>query len=60
MKKNSSAPTDIWALSRIHAEHPYVFNVGDQDYRVGYPPWIILQSYELHPCPSLYQINTRV
>src|SRR6185369_14175785 len=28
----------IRALSRFHAEHPYVFNVGGQDYRVGYVP----------------------
>src|SRR6185369_15858291 len=28
----------IRALSRFHAEHPYVFNVGGQDYRVSYLP----------------------
>ena len=28
----------IRALSRIHADHPYVFNAGGQDYRVGYVP----------------------
>jgi hypothetical protein len=28
----------IRALSRVHAEHPYVFNVGGHDYRVGYVP----------------------
>jgi hypothetical protein len=28
----------IRALSRYHAEHPYVFRVGDQDYRVSYLP----------------------
>jgi hypothetical protein len=28
----------IRALSRFHAEHPYVFNVRGQDYRVGYVP----------------------
>jgi hypothetical protein len=28
----------IRALSHFHADHPYVFNVGGQDYRVGYTP----------------------
>ncbi|HEV2100846.1 MAG TPA: glucosidase, partial [Stellaceae bacterium] len=28
----------IRALSRYHAEHPYVFNVGGQEYRVNYLP----------------------
>ncbi len=28
----------IRALSRFHDKHPYVFNVGGQDYRVGYVP----------------------
>jgi hypothetical protein len=28
----------IRSLSRYHAEHPYVFRVGDQDYRVSYLP----------------------
>jgi hypothetical protein len=28
----------IRALSRFHAEHPYVFNVGGQEYRVSYLP----------------------
>ncbi|HKX60670.1 MAG TPA: glucosidase, partial [Verrucomicrobiae bacterium] len=28
----------IRALSRFHAEHPYVFRVGEQEYRVGYVP----------------------
>jgi hypothetical protein len=28
----------VRALSRCHAEHPYVFRVGDQDYDVGYLP----------------------
>ncbi|HTV41032.1 MAG TPA: hypothetical protein VMF08_10675 [Candidatus Sulfotelmatobacter sp.] len=28
----------IRALSRFHADHPYVFNVGGLDYRVGYMP----------------------
>jgi hypothetical protein len=26
------------ALSRYHADHPYVFRVGDQEYRVSYVP----------------------
>src|SRR5262249_581831 len=32
------SPYGIRALSRYHAEHPYVFRVGDQDYRVSYLP----------------------
>jgi hypothetical protein len=32
------SPYGIRALSRVHAKHPYVFNVGGQDYRVGYVP----------------------
>jgi hypothetical protein len=32
------SPYGIRALSRYHADHPYVFNVGGQDYRVGYLP----------------------
>jgi hypothetical protein len=32
------SPYGIRALSRFHAEHPYVFNVGGHDYRVGYVP----------------------
>jgi hypothetical protein len=32
------SPYGIRALSRFHAEHPYVFNVGGQDYTVGYVP----------------------
>ncbi len=28
----------IRALSRVHAEHPYVFNAGGQEYRVSYLP----------------------
>jgi hypothetical protein len=32
------SPYGIRSLSRIHAEHPYVFNVHGQDYRVGYLP----------------------
>jgi hypothetical protein len=32
------SPYGIRALSRYHAEHPYVFHVGDQEYRVTYLP----------------------
>jgi hypothetical protein len=32
------SPYGIRALSRYHAEHPYVFDVGDQEYRVSYLP----------------------
>jgi len=32
------SPYGIRALSRYHAEHPYVFNVGNQEYRVSYLP----------------------
>jgi hypothetical protein len=32
------SPYGIRALSRHHAEHPYVFRVGDQEYRVSYLP----------------------
>ena len=32
------SPYGIRALSRYHAEHPYVFRVGDQEYGVGYLP----------------------
>jgi hypothetical protein len=32
------SPYGIRALSRFHAEHPYVFNVGGQEYRVPYVP----------------------
>ena len=32
------SPYGIRALSRYHAEHPYVFNVQGQDYRVNYLP----------------------
>jgi hypothetical protein len=32
------SPYGIRALSRRHAEHPYVFRVGDQQYRVSYLP----------------------
>jgi hypothetical protein len=32
------SPYGIRALSRFHAEHPYIFPVGDQEYRVSYLP----------------------
>ena len=32
------SPHGIRALSRRHAEHPYVFQVGDQQYQVSYLP----------------------
>jgi hypothetical protein len=32
------SPYGIRALSRYHAEHPYVFNVGGQEHRVSYLP----------------------
>jgi hypothetical protein len=32
------SPYGIRALSHYHAEHPYVFNVGGQEYRVNYLP----------------------
>jgi hypothetical protein len=32
------SPHGIRALSRFHAEHPFVFRVGDQEYRVPYLP----------------------
>jgi mannosylglycerate hydrolase MGH1-like protein len=32
------SPYGIRALSRYHAEHPFVFRVGDQDYGVSYLP----------------------
>ncbi len=30
------SPYGIRSLSRYHAEHPYIFSVGGQEYRVGY------------------------
>ena len=32
------SPYGIRSLSRYHAEHPYIFNAGGQEYRVGYVP----------------------
>ncbi|MGC3961643.1 MAG: glucosidase [Verrucomicrobiota bacterium] len=37
-EKEFLSPYGIRALSRHHAEHPYVFNAGGQEYRVGYVP----------------------
>ena len=32
------SPYGIRSLSRYHADHPYVFSAGGQEYRVGYLP----------------------
>ncbi len=32
------SPFGIRALSRVHQEHPYVYRVGEQEYRVSYLP----------------------
>jgi hypothetical protein len=32
------SPYGIRSLSRYHADHPYVFNAGGQEYRIGYVP----------------------
>jgi hypothetical protein len=37
-EKEFLSPYGIRALSRYHAEHPYIFNVGGQEYRVNYLP----------------------
>ena len=37
-EKEFLSPYGIRALSRYHAEHPYVFNVSGQEYRVNYLP----------------------
>jgi hypothetical protein len=37
-EKEFLSPYGIRALSRYHAEHPYVFRVGDMDYKVPYLP----------------------
>jgi hypothetical protein len=37
-EKEFLSPYGIRALSRFHEEHPFVFNVGGQDYRVSYLP----------------------
>jgi hypothetical protein len=37
-EKEFLGPHGIRSLSRYHAEHPYVFNAGGQEYRVQYVP----------------------
>jgi hypothetical protein len=37
-EKEFLSPYGIRALSRYHAEHPYVFRVGDMEYKVSYLP----------------------
>jgi hypothetical protein len=37
-EKEFLSPYGIRALSRYHVDHPYVFNAGGQEYRVGYLP----------------------
>jgi Mannosylglycerate hydrolase MGH1-like glycoside hydrolase domain len=37
-EKEFLSPYGIRAISRSHAEHPYVFRVGDEEYRVSYLP----------------------
>jgi hypothetical protein len=37
-EKEFFSPHGIRALSLVHAEHPYVFHAGNQDYRVSYLP----------------------
>jgi hypothetical protein len=37
-EKEFLSPYGIRALSRYHDEHPYIFNVGSQEYRVNYLP----------------------
>jgi mannosylglycerate hydrolase MGH1-like protein len=37
-EKEFLSPYGIRALSRYHAEHPYVFNTGGQEYQVNYLP----------------------
>jgi hypothetical protein len=37
-EKEFLSPYGIRALSRFHAEHPFVFNVGGQEFRVPYLP----------------------
>ena len=38
MRTSSSVPTVFGRSRDIHAEHPYVFNVGGQEYQVNYLP----------------------
>ena len=37
-EKEFLSPYGIRSLSRVHAEHPYVFNAGGQEFRVPYLP----------------------
>ena len=37
-EKEFLSPFGIRALSRIHQDHPYIYRVGDQEYRVSYLP----------------------
>jgi hypothetical protein len=37
-EKEFLSPFGLRSLSRFHAEHPYVFNAGGREYRVGYLP----------------------
>jgi hypothetical protein len=37
-EKEFFSPYGIRAISRYHAEHPYIFNVNGQEYRVNYLP----------------------
>jgi hypothetical protein len=37
-EKEFLSPYGVRALSRYHAEHPYIFNVNGQEYRVNYLP----------------------
>jgi hypothetical protein len=37
-EKEFLSPCGIRSLSRCHAEHPFVFRAGDQEYRVSYLP----------------------
>ena len=37
-EKEFLSPYGIRALSRYHAEHPYLFNVGGLEYRVNFLP----------------------
>ena len=37
-EKEFLGPHGIRALSRHHLEHPYVFRLGGQEFRVGYVP----------------------
>jgi hypothetical protein len=37
-EKEFLSPFGIRAISRIHDEHPYLYRVGDQEYRVSYLP----------------------